>query len=64
MLIAMLNFLLKLLIGGVNMVDLYAALIINSRRTFAQVPVKFQSAVHADLLALGLDDNGNPITQA
>lgn len=43
------------------MVDLYVALVINGRRTFAQVPVKFQEAVKADLLALGLDENGNPI---
>ena len=43
------------------MVDLYVALIIAGRRTFAQVPVKFQPEVHKDLLALGLVDNGNPI---
>lgn len=43
------------------MVDMYVALIMAGRRTFAQVPVKYQPAVHADLLALGLDDNGNPI---
>ncbi len=44
------------------MVDLYVCLIINNRRTFAQVPVKFQKAVKADLTAMGLDENGNPIT--
>lgn len=49
------------ILGGKNMVDLYVCLIINGRRTFEQVPVKFQSAVHADLLAMGLDDNGNII---
>lgn len=43
------------------MVDMYVALIITGRRTFAQVPVKYQAAVKADLLALGLDENGNPI---
>lgn len=43
------------------MVDLYVCLIINGRRTFSQVPIKFQTEVHDDLLALGLDDNGNPI---
>ena len=43
------------------MVDMYVALILAGRRTFVQVPVKFQEAVRADLLALGLDDNGNPI---
>lgn len=44
------------------MVDMYVALIIAGRRQFAQVPVKYQEAVRADLLALGLDENGNPIT--
>lgn len=43
------------------MVDMYVALVLAGRRTFAQVPVKYQAAVHADLLALGLDDNGFPI---
>ena len=48
-------------IGGIEMVDLYVALIIAGRRTFAQVPARFQEAVRADLLALGLDENGNSI---
>ena len=43
------------------MVDGYVALVIAGRRTFAQVPVRYQPYVHANLLALGLDDNGNPI---
>lgn len=43
------------------MVALYVALIINGRRTFAQVPAKFKDAVKVDLEALGLDENGNPI---
>jgi len=43
------------------MVDMYIALIMAGRRTFSQVPVKYQPAVHEDLLALGLDDNGFPI---
>lgn len=43
------------------MVDLYVILIINGRRTFTQVPVKFQPQVHEELVALGLDDNGNPL---
>lgn len=43
------------------MVDMYVALIINDRRTFAQVPTKYQEAVRADLLALGLDENGKPL---
>lgn len=33
------------------------ALIIAGRRTFNQVPAKFK----ADLEALGLDENGNPV---
>lgn len=53
--------LVKLFIGGNNMVALYVALIINSRRTFEQVPPKFKEAVKADLEALGLDENGNPV---
>ena len=43
------------------MVALYVALIINGRRTFQQGPEKFKAAVHEDLAALGLDDNGNPV---
>ena len=46
------------------MIDLYVCLIINGRRTFTQVPSKFQAAVKADLAALGLDENGNVITTA
>ena len=51
----------KFLIGGNNMVALYVALIIAGRRTFNQVPAKFKAAVKADLEALGLDENGNPV---
>ena len=51
--------LVKLFIGGNNMVALYVALIINNRRTFEQVPDKFKEAVKADLKAIGLDENGN-----
>lgn len=50
--------------GGGIMVDMYIALILAGRRTFLQVPTKYQEAVHLDLLALGLDDNGNPIVTA
>lgn len=53
--------LVKLLVGGSNMVALYVALIINGRRTFNQVPAKFKEAVKADLKALGLDENGYPV---
>lgn len=59
----MLSFTIMILKGGTNMVDMYVALIIAGRRTLAMVPVKYQSAVHADLFALGIDDNGNPIEQ-
>lgn len=57
----MLYFIIYLLIGGRNMVALYVALIINGRRTFNQVPAKFKESVKADLEALGLDENGNPV---
>lgn len=53
--------LIKLFIGGNNMVALYVALIINNRRTFTQVPTKFKDAVKTDLEAIGLDENGNPM---
>jgi len=57
----MLNLIWLLWKGGTTiMVDMYVALIIAGRRTLAQVPAKYQSAVHTDLLALGLDDSGNP----
>lgn len=51
----------QILKGDINMIDLYVCLIINGRRTFAQVPTKFQAAVKADLAAIGLDENGNPV---
>lgn len=57
----MLYFIINLLIGGDNMVDLYVALIINDMKTFDDVRPKFQDAVRKQLLALGLDENGNPI---
>lgn len=57
----MFYFLVKILVGGNNMVALYVALIINGRRTFNQVPAKFKEAVKTDLNALGLDENGNPV---
>lgn len=57
----MLRWLIKILLGGINMVDLYVALIIAGRRTFEQVPDRYKDAVRADLLALGLDENGDPI---
>lgn len=57
----MFSWLLKIILGGISMVDLYVALIIAGRRTIAQVPDRYKDAVRADLLALGLDENGNPI---
>jgi len=58
----MLKFLIKSLrLEVINMVDLYVALIIADRRTFEQVPDRYKEEVKADLLALGLDENGNPI---
>ena len=56
----MLKLIFKIL-GGKNMIDLYVCLIANDRRTFAQVPAKFQAVVKADLAAMGLDENGNVI---
>lgn len=46
---------------GDDMVDLYVALIIAGKRTFARVPARYQNAVRETLLALGLDENGDPI---
>ena len=43
------------------MVTLYVALIINGRRSFDKVPDKFKDAVRADLEALGLTENGDPV---
>jgi hypothetical protein len=47
--------------GGEDMVFVYVTLIIHSRRTFDQVPDILKEAVKAELLAIGLDENGNPI---
>lgn len=48
--------------GGVHiMVDVYVTLIVLKRRTINQVPVHLQPAVLADLNAMGLDGNGDPI---
>lgn len=44
-----------------SMVAVYVTLIINGRRTFADVPKKLQPAVKAELEAMGLDENGHPI---
>jgi hypothetical protein len=55
------NLILKILIGGKTMVDVYVALIIKKRRTIEQVPAQLKDAVLAELNALGLDGNGNPL---
>lgn len=48
---------------GENMIDLYVALIIAGKRTFAKVPDRYKDAVREELLALGLDENGDPIKE-
>ena len=48
---------------GDNMIDLYVVLIIAGKRPFSKVPVRYQDAVREELLALGLDENGNPIKE-
>ena len=58
LLLFLINFYMK---GGEIMVDLYLALVINGRRTIDQVPVKFREAVKQDLIALGLDEQGNVV---
>ncbi|WP_054955003.1 CD1375 family protein [Paenibacillus dakarensis] len=55
----MLSFIIKLILGGIEMVDLYVALIVNGRRTIDQVPERYREQVRIDLSALGLDENGN-----
>lgn len=51
----------KLFLGGSDMAAIYVALIVHGRRTFNQVPDKFKDAVREDLLALGLNENGEPV---
>ena len=46
-----------------KMVNLYATLIINKRRTFDQVPEKFKADVEAKLLEYGYDTNGDLIAE-
>ena len=54
--------------GGINMVDLYLALVIAGRRTcnpenkeVTQVPTRYRDIVTEELAAIGLDADGNPI---
>lgn len=44
-----------------NMVFVYVTLIIHGRRTFAQVPDNLKNAVKAELNAIGLDEDSNPL---
>lgn len=60
----MLRILILHWIGGIDMIDLYVALIVAGRRTIDQVPSKFKDSVVADLTALGLDGYGKPVTVA
>ena len=48
---------------GDNMIDLYVVLIIAGKMPFSKVPARYQDAVREELLALGLDENGNPIKE-
>lgn len=65
MIIDKLKLIINILKGDINiMVDLYVCLIVNNKRSFTQVPTKFQDAVKADLAAIGLDENGNPVQTA
>ena len=45
------------------MIELYAILVKNGRRTISQVPAKLRDAVLAELAALGLDGDGNPVSE-
>lgn len=58
----------SILEGEVEMIDMYLALVIAGRRTcnpdtvgVTKVPTRFRDAVLAELTALGLDADGNPI---
>lgn len=48
---------------GDNMIDLYVVLIIAGKRPFSKVPDRYKDAVREELLALGLDENGDPIKE-
>ena len=55
------RFIINILIGGDDMVVVYATLIINGRRTFDSVPEKLKHAVKAELEAMGLNQDGEPV---
>ena len=67
-LIEVLIILIEIFKGGINMVDLYIALVIAGRRTcnpenkeVTQVPTRYRDIVTEELAAIGLDADGNPI---
>ena len=67
-LIEFLIILIEIFKGGINMVDLYIALVIAGRRTcnpenkeVTQVPTRYREIVTEELAAIGLDADGNPI---
>ena len=67
-LIEVLIILIEIFKGGINMVDLYIALVIAGRRTcnpenkeVTQVPTRYRDIVTEELMAIGLDADGNPI---
>ena len=67
-LIEVLKILIETFKGGINMVDLYIALVIAGRRTcnpenkeVTQVPTRYRDIVTEELAAIGLDADGNPI---
>lgn len=49
--------------GGVNMVDVYVALIIYGLRTLDSIPEQQYDAVEEALKVLKLDGNGKPLQQ-
>lgn len=59
----LLVFLHTLIWGGDNMVTVYVTLIIRGGKLFKDVPAKLQESVKAELLKMGLDENGAPITE-
>lgn len=44
------------------MIAIFSGLIVGKRRTIKDVPEHLKEPVLADLSALGLDGNGNPLT--
>ena len=67
-LIEVIKIIIEIFKGGINMVDLYIALVIAGRRTcnpenkeVTQVPTRYRDIVTEELAAIGLDADGNPI---